>query len=330
MNIKRRPFVLALACAAAGCLATAALAQTGPKSYATKLVKIVVAGPPAGGSDTMARLIAAELGAVLGQSVIVENRAGAGGIIGTKFVADAPADGHTLLFGHVATNAIVPALVSPKPYDPVQDFEPVVQIGTAPDLLVVPSKNAPKSLPELLAKARPAQPLTYGSPGVGLPQHFHGHGLSRVTGVPMSHIPYKGSAPALMDVISGQTAMMFVTAGAAAPFVKSEQVRALAVASPERSRFFPDVPTLRELGYAGVDQSVWFGIFAPGRTPKPVVDQLNTEIAKILAKPDVRAKLESIYTEVAPPNSAADFKRLVMAESTKWIDLVKKSGITPE
>lgn len=322
--------LLTTAAAAALCLSPPSWAQTAPKPYATKVVRIVVAGPPGGGSDTMARLIAAELTPVLGQTVIVDNRAGAGGIIGTKFVADAPADGHTLLLGHVATNAIVPALVVPRPYDPVNDFEPVAQIGTAPDLLVVPAKNAPKHLTELLARAKPDSPLTYGSPGVGLPQHIHGHSLARVAGAPMRHVPYRGSSPALIDVISGHISMMFVTAGAAAPFIKSEQVRALAVASPERSHFFPNVPTLQELGFNGVEQQVWFGIFAPARTPKPVVDQLNAEIVKILGKPDVRAKLEAIYTDIAPPQKADAFKAFVKAEADKWVAFIKKSGITPE
>jgi len=328
MTIRRK--LLMATAAGALFLSLPTWAQTATKTYALKPVKIVVAGPPAGGSDTMARLIAAELTPVLGQSVIVENRAGAGGIIGTKYVADAAADGHTLLLGHVATNAIVPALVVPRPYDPVNDFEPVVQIGTAPDLLVVPSKNAPKNLAELLARAKPDNPLTYGSPGVGLPQHIHGHSLSRASGAAMRHVPYRGSSPALIDVISGQISMMFVTPGAAAPFIKSDQVRALAVASSERSRFFPDVPTLQELGHTGVEQQVWFGIFAPGRTPKPVIDLLNAEIVKILAKPEVRAKLEGIYTEIAPPHKADVFKAFVKGEADKWIGIIKKSGITPE
>jgi len=326
--MQRKHMILAMA--ALACLGQIAQAQDTAKGYPNKAIKIVVAGPAAGGSDIMARIIAAELGPVLGQPVIVENRAGAGGIIGTKSVADSPSDGYTLLLGHVATNAIVPALIKPKPYDAVDDFEPVIQIGTAPDLLVVSAKTAPNSLSALLDKAKAGQSITYGSTGVGMPQHVHGYLLGKASGADLQHIPYRGSAPALIDVISGQVGMMFVTPGAVVPFIKSGQIKALAVASAERSRFLPEVPTLKELGFPNVPQKVWFGVMAPARTPKPIVNLLNTEIAKILSRPEVRAKIEALYVELAPNDKAENFRLFVKAEFEKWNGLIKKYGITAE
>ncbi len=300
------------------------------KSFAVKTIKIIVAGPPAGSSDALARLIAAELPALLDQAAIVENRPGAAGIIGTRSVVDAPADGHTLLLGHVATNAIVPALYRPKPYDAVADFTPISPVGTAPDLLVVPASNPAQNLNDLLAQGRKSGDLTYGSPGIGLPQHFFGYMLSKESGVPMRHVPYKGSAPALMDMLSGQISMMFITSGAAAPFLKSGQVRALAVATQERSPFYPQVPTVREQGFPGVAQQTWFGLFAPARTPSAVSDELNAAIGTILARPAIRSRLEGLSVQPATPQPREVYTAFIQAEAAKWADIVRKSGITAE
>lgn len=300
------------------------------KSFATKPIRIVVAGPPAGTSDAAARLVAAELPALLGQPAIVENRPGAGGIIGTRAVIDAAPDGHTLLLGHVATNAIVPAMYHPRPYDAVGDFMPISGLGTAPDLLVVPARNPALSLADLLEQGRKAGDLTYGSPGVGLPQHFFGYMLSKESGVPMRHVPYKGSAPALMDVLGGQISMMFITSGAAAPYVRSGQLRALAVATPERSPFFPQVPTVKEQGFAAVAQKTWFGLFAPARTPASVGDELNAAVSDILARAKVRSSFENLFVQPATPHKREVYAAFIQEESAKWTEIVRKSGITAE
>jgi tripartite-type tricarboxylate transporter receptor subunit TctC len=293
-------------------------------------MKIIVAGPPAGTSDVLARLVAAELPALLGQPVIVENRSGAGGIIGSRAVVDAAADGQTLLLGHVATNVIAPALYHPKPYDAVSDFVPISAVGVAPDLLVVPASNPARTLADLLAHGRKSGDLTYGSPGVGVPAHFLGYMLSKESGVPMRHVPYKGSAPALMDVLGGQIDMMFATSGAAAPYVRSGKLRALAVATLERSAFFPEVPTVKEQGFPGVAQQTWFGLFAPARTPPSVGDELNAAVGTILAGPAFRARLEGLFVQPATPQKRALYAAFIQDEATRWADIVRQSGITAE
>lgn len=318
-----------IAATTAACVLAMGVQGTVAAEYPAQPVTIIVAGPPAGGTDSIARTLAADLNAIFGRSVVVDNKAGAGGIIGTKALLNAAPDGHTLLMGHTATNAIVPALVKPKPYDPVADFTPVALMGMAPELLVVSAQSGIKDLPALLAaaKSRP-DGLTYGSPGVGLPQHIAGFALSKATGVPMVHVPYRGSAPALVDLIGNRISMMFVTPGAAVPYLKSGQLRAIAVTSKERSRFFPDVPTLAELGHPSLVQTGWFGVFAPAGTPADVVGTVREAIARSLAKQDTRAKLEAMYLE--PANGAGNFADFVREEAAKWAQVVQELGVTAE
>lgn len=294
-------------------------------------VTLVVAGPPAGGTDSIARTLAADLTRILRQSVVVDNKAGAGGIIGTKSVRNAAPDGYTLLMGHVATNAIVPAVIKPKPYDPIADFTPVAQVGTAPELLVVSADSGLGTLEELLAwgKRKP-EGLTYGSPGVGLPQHIAGFGLAKATGVQMLHVPYRGSAPALVDLIGNRISMMFVTPGAAIPYLKSGQLRALAVTSGERSRFFPDVPTLAELGYPSLVQNGWFGVFAPAGTSPEVIAVLSQAIGLSTSSTETRAKMESMYLEPTAASTPVSFNAFVREEVEKWAAVVKNLGVTAE
>jgi tripartite-type tricarboxylate transporter receptor subunit TctC len=309
----------------------AATAHAVANDWPSRPVSIVMAGPPGGGTDAIARIVAADLGASLKQSFVVDNRAGAGGIIGTKYVAAAAADGHTLLMGHVATNAIVPALIKPRPYDPVGDFVAIGIVGTAPDLLVVSAKSGIRSVADLVARARDSStPVSYGSPGVGLPQHIAGFALAKAAGIPMQHVPYRGSAPALTDLIGGQITMMFVTPGAAVPFLKSGQIQALAVTSRERSRFFPNVPSIVELGYPGVEQTGWFGLFAPAGTPPAVVETLRTRLTQAVAKPENRAKFEAMYLETAIDPATRNFGRFVQSESTRWAEVIQRLGVTAE
>jgi tripartite-type tricarboxylate transporter receptor subunit TctC len=315
-------------------LFVALAACSGPATAAdfpSKPITIIVAGPPAGATDAIARTLAADLAILFKQSVIVDNRAGAGGIIGTKSMLNAAADGHTLLLGHVATNAIVPAVVKPKPYDPVADFAAISLVGTSPSVLVVSAKSNITSLAGLLALGRhQAGGLTYGSPGVGLSQHIAGVGLAKASGVEMVHVPYRGSAPALVDLVSGQISMMFVTPGAAAPYLKSGQIRALAVTSRERNRFFEGVPTMAELGFPQVEQLSWFGVFAPAGTPAAVAQELSASIGRVMENPRTREVLEGLALELASDTSPEYFSRFVQAEVTKWAEDVKKLGVTQD
>jgi tripartite-type tricarboxylate transporter receptor subunit TctC len=213
----------------------------------------------------------------------------------------------------------------------VSDFTPVALVGMAPELLVVSAQSGIKDLPELLAsgKSKP-DGLTYGSPGVGLPQHIAGFALSKAAGVPMVHVPYRGSAPALVDLIGDRISMMFVTPGAAVPYLKSGQLRALAVTSKERSRFFPDVPTLAELGHPSLVQTGWFGVFAPAGTPAEVVEALRKAISASMAKDDTRSKLEAMYLEPAGESPSGGFAAFVREEAERWAKVVKELGVTAE
>ena len=310
-------------------LAAAALATASATAAAfpDKPVKIVVAGPPAGGTDFLARLVAERLTGAWKQPVIVENRAGASGMIGTKYVLQAPPDGYTLIMGQSATHAIVPALHQPAPYDAIADFVPISLVATAPELLVVSAASPVKSVADLVAqaKARPGS-VTYGSPGVGLPQHLLGHRLGQIAGVQLTHVPYRGSSPALNDLVGGQITSMVVTSAAVMPFIKDGRVRAIAVNSPKRMTALPDVPTFAELGMPELAQQGWYGIFAPAGVPPDIVAQIGAALSKLVAAPEVRSRIEAQYAEPVgdTPEQFAAFQR---EEVRKWTAIVKQSGV---
>lgn len=297
-------------------------------AYPSRPISIVVAGPAGGATDGIARLVAARLSVTLGSEVVVDNRAGAGGVIGTRFVAQAKPDGHTLLLGHIATNAIAPAVYSPRPYDPVADFAPIGFIGSSASVLVVPT-DGPGTLDALLAPVG-AAPITYGSTGIGGTAHLLGHVFARASGRPLLHVPYRGSPPALQDLVGARISMMFATAGAVAPYFSAGKLRPLAVASNRRSRFFPDVPTFKELNYPSVVQEGWFGLFATAGTPPDVVKRLNAHLNRALADPAVRAGLEHLFVEVGMPEGPAKFGSFVEKEAAHWGDVVARSGVKAE
>lgn len=313
------------------CLTSAlAAAPAHADNYPSKPIKVVVPGPPAAATDAMARIIAADITSVLAQPIIVENMPGAGGLIATRSVMKAEADGYTIMIGHVATHAIVPALIQPTPYDPVKDFTPVTLIGTAPDLLLVSTAGGIRNLPELLNQGKSGKPISYGTPGVGLPQHVEGQLLGKAAGITMQHIGYRGTPPAMIDLAGDRIAAVISTPGSAAPYLKSGKVKALAIASAERSKFFPDVPTFAELGYPTVAKTVWFGFFAPAGTPAPVVKKLSQAMAASMAKPEIRAKLENLYLDIAKDTSSEALDALVRSEAPTWMTSVKQLGITNE
>lgn len=313
-----------------GALALAACAVTAHAAFPDKPVKIVVPGPPAGGTDFLARLVADELSQIWKQPVVIENRAGASGLIGTKYVQTSAPDGYTLMIGHGATHAIVPALHQPTPYDPIGDFTPIILVGTAPEMLVVAADSPLKSVADLIAKAK-VKPgsVSYGSPGIGLPQHLLGYRLAQLAGVEMLHVPYKGSNPALTDLMGGQLSAMVVTSGAVMPFINSGRVRALAVNSATRMKSLPDVPTFAELGMPQLQQVGWFGVFAPAGVRPDVVATINAAIAKVISMPEVRKKMAGQYIDPVG-GTVQQFAIFHREEVRKWTAIVRESGVRAE
>ena len=303
-------------------LSTAGLAQTWP----AKPIKWVVPFAPGGTTDILARTIGEKLTTALGQPVIVENRPGAGGALGAEFTAKAPPDGYTIMGGTISTHAINASLYKNLPYDPVKDFAPITLIVRVPNMLVVNPDISAKNVGELIAlmKANPGK-YSFASSGNGTSQHLSGELFKSMAGVDMQHIPYKGSPPALQDVVGGQVSMTFDNITTAWPLAKGGKLRALAVTTAKRSAIAPEVPTLAESGLAGYEVGSWQGVFAPAGTPPAIVQRLNAEIVKIINMPDVKEKLVGLGAEPVG-NTPEEFGALVKSEVAKWADVVKKSG----
>lgn len=298
-------------------------------AFPEKLVTIVVPTAPGGGNDAMARVIAQKLGPILGQTVVVDNKAGANGAIASEYVARAPADGHTLIFGYIATHAMNPALQKLR-YDPVADFAPIGLVGYSPTLMVANPQVPFKDVKELIAqlKAKPDR-YAYASAGNGTAPHFAAELFMMNTGVSMLGVPYKGSAPAITDTMAGQTQVMFPSFFTALPQVKGEKLRALAIAGPKRSPLLPNVPTLKEMGVDGVDVQQWYGIFAPAKTPKAVVDKLNKALNQVLTDKDTIKRIEDHGADVET-STPEQFGQLVKTEVAKWTAVVQKAKIKPD
>ena len=303
-------------------LSVTAVAQTWP----SKPVKWVVPFAPGGTTDILARTIGEKLTIALGQPIIVENRPGAGGALGAEFTAKAPADGYTIMGGTISTHAINASLYKNLPYDPVKDFAPITLIARVPNMLVVNPDIPAKNVGELIAlmKANPGK-YSFASSGNGTSQHLSGELFKSMAGVDMQHIPYKGSPPALQDVVGGQVSMTFDNITTAWPLAKAGKLRALAVTTAKRSTVAPEVPTLAESGLAGYEVGSWQGVFAPAGTPPAIVRRLNVEIVKIINMPDVKEKLIALGAEPVG-NISEEFGALVKSEVAKWADVVKKSG----
>ena len=303
--------------------ATAAQAQA---PYPSKPVRIVVPFPAGGTTDILARAVAQKLVESNGQPVVVDNRPGAGGNIGAELVAKAPPDGYTLLMGTVGTHAINPSLYARMPYDHQKDFAPVILVAGVPNVLVVHPSVPANTVQELIAygRANPGK-LNFASSGSGTSIHLAGELFKTMSGVQMTHVPYKGSAPAIADLIGGQVQIMFDNLPSALPQIKAGRLRALAVTSAQRAPALPDVPTVAEAGLPGFEASSWFGLLAPAGTPKDVIAKLNTEVAKWLASPEAREKLTAQGAN-AFGMSPEDFVRHIAVETTKWQKVVKESG----
>jgi len=296
------------------------------QSFPSKQITIVVPTAAGGANDAMARLVAQGLSQRLGKPVIVENKAGANGAIASEYVAQAAPDGHVILFGYIATHAINPALQKLR-YDPVADFEPIGLVAASPTLLVVNNNVKAKNMQELVAliKAKPGS-FSYASAGNGTAPHFAAELLKLSTGVDMLHVPYKGSAPAIMDTIGGTTQLMLPSLFTAYPQVKGGKLRALGLVGDKRSAVMPDVPTLAEQGIKNVSMSQWYGLFAPAKTPKVVVDRLNKELNATLAEKNVVKKIEEQGADVET-SSPEQMKSLVQRELTRWRGVVAAAKI---
>lgn len=315
--------VIALTAFIAVSIASAAFAQ----SYPNKPIKLIVPYPPGGGNDTFARLIGAKLSERLGQQIVVDNRPGAGTMIGTEAAAKSPADGYTLLLGSIATHAISPNLYAKVPYDPVKDFAPITVLGVAPTVAVVgPSVNA-KTLAELIAAAR-TQPgkLTYASGGSGTPPHISGEVFKSMTGTDLLHVPFKGGAPALVAVMGGQVDVMFDTAASASPHIKGGKLRALALAAPQRSADLPDVPTFVEAGLTGYEVNSWYALLAPAGTPPDIVARLHRETVAALREPDMVARLKTLGADPVG-NTPDEFASFIRSELAKYAKVIREAKI---
>lgn len=305
------------------CAASAAWAQ----AYPAKPVHMVVPYPAGGYYDLLARVIGAKLGENWGQPLVVENRVGANGMVGTSFVAKSAPDGYTLLMGGIGPLGINPSIYSKLPYDAVRDFAPVIHVASAPNVLVVhPSVNA-RSVKELIAMARsdPGK-LTFASAGSGSSQHLSGEMLKTMAGVSMTHVPYKGSAPSVTAILAGEVSLLFGTMADVVGHVRAGKLRALAVTSARRIPVLPDVPTMIEAGVPDFEATAWFGVSAPAGTPNDVVAKINQDVGRILRMPDVLQRISqqgSAEIVGGPPEAYGAFLR---AEIAKWAQVVKASG----
>ena len=297
--------------------------------YPSRPITYVVPYPPGGAADAFARQLAGKLGERLGQTVIVENRAGANGNIGSDFVAKAPADGYTLLLGSASTIAINPALYGKNmPYQPLKDLQPVSATHSMANVLVVNAATPYKTVQDVIAaaKLKPGA-LAYASAGNGNTMHLAGVQFSQQAGVQLMHVPYKGGPPALNDLLGGQVPMMFNNLPAIVPLVKSGKLRAIAIATPKRSPLLPEVPTMDEAGLKGLVSTVWNGVFVRAGTPRAIVDRLNREIVAVLQSPDVKKSLEEQGYDVIP-STPEQFGALIQTETPRWGAVVRESGAT--
>ena len=304
-------------------LASPAVAQEWPSA---KPIRIVVAYPPGGSTDLMARLLAQKLAPVLGQTVVVENRPGAAGQIGTAQVAKADADGYTLLFTNAGPGAVGYALLKSPTYHPVRDFAPVATMATMPLVMAVGGNSPYRSVAELIAAAK-AQPghLNYATTGNGSVSHIATELFSSMAGIQLTHVPYKGGAQAITDVIGGQVPIMFINQDAALPHVQAGKLNVLAVASPERNPSYPDTPTIAESGYPGFAAQSWTGLSAPAGVPEPIIAKLHDATVQALQSLELKQRLESVGFVVVG-NAPAEYAAWIEAETRKWGEAIKASG----
>ena len=296
-------------------------------AYPDRPVKVVIPFAAGGGADIVGRLVFQKLSTRLGQSFVIENRGSAGGIIGADMVAKAAPDGYTLLLGQTGPNAINPALFSKMPYDPIKDFSPIIQLTSYPYVIVVNPNVPVKNLQELIAlsKAKPGS-LSFGTAGTGSSAQLAAELFMQATNISMTHIPYKGAGPALMDTMAGVVSLTFGDAASATPLVTSNSLRAIAVTSKRRSALLPQVPTVIESGYPGFEAVAWHAVLAPAKTPPEIIQKLNSEIAIVLSDPELQKRLSQDGIEIIG-SSAEDFSIYIKNEVAKWAKVVRDANI---
>jgi tripartite-type tricarboxylate transporter receptor subunit TctC len=328
MKRDRRLFLAATAMAA---LALAAGSTAVAAAYPTKTVTMVVAYPPGGDTDAMARLYADKLSARLKQPVIVENRPGAAGVVGTSFVSRAPADGYTLLYtpNPFTLAPMVLKLAPAASYDPLHGFTPVIQTAVQAVLLVANPAAGVKTVPEMIAAAKSGKNFTYGSPGAGSPMHIAGEMLNRAAGVKIQHVPYKGVAPAVNDVVAGHVNFAYVTLGPVAQYINTGKLIALAITDAKRSALLPNVPTLAELGYKDVVVGAWHGVMAPKGTPAEVVKVLNEQLNEVIKLPDVTEKMAT-FGALPVGGAPAALEKVNASDYERLGKVIRDMGISAE
>jgi tripartite-type tricarboxylate transporter receptor subunit TctC len=296
-------------------------------NYPNRPIQFVVTVPPGGAADIIARVIGAKLSEALGQQVIINNRGGAGGTIAAAQVAKSAPDGYTLLLNTIATHGIGPHIYANLGYDPVKDFSPVILIAKLPLIMVVNAELPAQTVKDViaLAKAKPGE-LTFSSSGSGGAPHLAGEMFKNQTGTDVQHIPYRGSGPAVIDLIAGRITMMFDATPSLLPNITAGKLRPIAAASPQRHRLLPDIPSFAELGYPGMDIALWYGVVVPGGTPAPIVERLNAELVKIVDMPDVRKNLTEQGADLQG-GTPEDFGAFMRNESARWGVVVKQAGI---
>jgi tripartite-type tricarboxylate transporter receptor subunit TctC len=299
-------------------------------NYPTRPISLVVPVPPGGAADFLARTIGAKLSDGLGQTVVIVNRGGAGGTIATASVAKAEPDGYTLLLNSITTHGIGPHLYSNLTYDPIKDFLPVGLVAKLPLIMTVNTSVPAKSVQDVIALAK-AQPgaLAFASSGTGGAPHLAGELFKRITRIDLLHVPYRGSGPAVVDLVAGRVAIMFDAAPSLLAFITADKLRPLAAASAQRHPLLPELPTFAELGYAGMEISLWYGVTVPAGTPRPIVQRLNAELTRILDMPEIRESLAKQGADAAG-GSPEQFAAFMREEHARWGAVVKEAGIKPE
>jgi tripartite-type tricarboxylate transporter receptor subunit TctC len=315
----QRMFRMALAV-----LLAAASACSLADTFPSRPVKLIIPFPPGGGTDMLARPIAQKLSELWGQPVVVDNRGGAGGNIGTKMAADAPADGYTLLFGVSGTNAVNQSLYTNAGFDSTKDFAAITLVANTPNILVVHPSVPVKSVGELIALARQKPgSLNYATPGNGTPSHLATAIFESMTGTKLAHVPYKGSGPAITDMLAGRTQLWIANAPVVLPYIKAGKLNALATTSTKRPAIAADIPTLDEAGLKGYEADTWYGLFAPAKTPDAVLDKIHADIIKVLQMPEIRTAFAAQGAEIVG-SSRKDFTIKVQGDVAKWHKVIEQ------
>ncbi len=317
---------------AAACLASAVLLAlpAGAQTYPAKTVRIVMPWTPGGATDILSRTLAQKLGEEWKQQVVVDNRPGGNGIIGTELAARAAPDGHTLLMGATGPNSVLPTLMTKLPYDALKDFDPVTLVATTTYVLSVHPSMPVGSVQELvkLGKSRPGE-FTFASPGTGTPNHLSGEMFKSMTGIDMRHVPYKGSAPAMTDVMGGQVTLTFENIAPVLPYIKAGKLKALGITAGRRSPLLQDVPTISESGLPGFEAVGWFGLLTPAGTPKDVIAKVNAAVGRALRLPDVHERLTALGVELYG-GTVQEFDAFQKAQMEKWARVIREAHVRLE